>query len=220
MIFIYRTTYKSIRKGTMGRKSIAHIRRKEIIEGFFTVVAEKGFAEASVREITKAAGVSNGVLHHYFTNKEAMVLGVMDYVLTSYMEQFQKELLKHQNAADRMRFVFSWFFDLDRFTLKFSRAWMEFWVLSKTNPAISKALQECYRTVKETIAGIILAGIQAGEFRKVNPIVTANLIVSCMEGATMLWVVDTKATPMKTMGKRTAELFLDDLMGKKRGWDN
>ena len=200
----------------MGRKSIAHIRRKEIIEGFFNVVAEKGFAEASIREITKAAGVSKGILHHYFTNKEAMVLGVMDYVLTSYMEEFQNELSKHMAAVDRMKFVFSWFFDLERFTLKFSRAWMEFWVLSKTDPAISKALRGCYKVVKDAIADIIRDGIKAGEFRKVDPIVTANLILSCMEGATILWVVDTKDTPMKALGKHTAELFLNDLMREKR----
>ncbi len=200
----------------MGRKSIAHIRRKEIIEGFFNVVAERGFAEATIRQVTKAAGVSKGILHHYFTDKEAMVLGVMEYVLTTYMEEFQKELSRHRTAIARMRFIFSWFFDLERFTLKFSRAWMEFWVLSKTDPAISKALRGCYKVVKEAIADIIRDGIRSGEFRKVDPVVTANMILSCMEGATILWVVDTKATPMEAIAKHTGELFLNHLVREKR----
>ena len=198
----------------MGRKSIAHIRRKEIIEGFFKVVSEKGFVNASIREITDAAGVSKGILHHYFVNKEAMVLGVMEHVVTTYMAEFQKGFSEYDTAVDRMKFVFSWFFDLDRFDLEFSRAWMEFWVLAKTHPAVSDALQECYKAVKDVIAGIIRDGIRSGEFRKVNPAVTASMILGSLEGGTMLWVVDTKATPMKAMGKRITEMYLDYLARK------
>jgi len=196
----------------MGRKSIAVIRRKEFTEAFFKVVAEKGLAGATVREITEVVGFSQGMLHHYFVNKEAMVLEVMDYVATTYMAEFQQGILKYDSAADRLKFVISWFNDLDRFNLDFSRAWMEFWVFSKANQAISKALQECYKTVKNIIARIINDGMRTGEFRKVNPVIAANLLLACMEGSTMLWVVDTKATPVKSMGKQTVELFLHYLV--------
>lgn len=196
----------------MGRKSIADIRRKEFTEAFFKVVAEKGLAGATVREITEAAGFSQGMLHHYFANKEAMVLEVMDYVVTTYMAEFQEGILKCDTAADRLKFVIFWFNDLNRFNLDFSRAWMEFWVFSKANQGVSKALQECYKTVKNIIFHIIRDGMRTGEFRKVNPVIVANLLLACMEGSTMLWVVDTKATPVKSMGKQTIELFLHHLV--------
>ena len=195
----------------MGRKSIAHIRRKEIIEGFFKVIAETGFANASIRKITEAAGVSKGVLHHYFVNKEAMVLGVMDHVTTTYMAAFQEEISRRKTATERMKFALSWFFDLERFNIEFSRAWMEFWILSKTDAAISNALQECYRQIKKHIADIIRDGIKSGEFRKVNPDVTANMIVGTFEGATMLWVIDTEGTPIKSMGRQIAKMYMDYL---------
>lgn len=199
----------------MGRKSIAHIRRKQIIEGFFKIVAEKGFANASIREITEAAGVSKGVLHHYFTNKEAMVLGVLDYVVTTYTAEFHEEITSYTSATDRMKFLFSWFLDLKRFDLEFSRAWMEFWVLSKTNPAISEALTGCYRAVKSLIAEIIRDGIKAGEFREVDPDITANLILGSLEGGTVLWVVDKEAMPVETTSRKRAELFLNYLKREK-----
>ena len=199
----------------MGRKSIAHIRRKEIVEGFFKVVAEKGFANASIREITEASGVSKGVLHHYFLNKKAMIVGVMDYVTTSYLADFREGISRCDSAFERMEYLFSWFFDLERFNLEFSRAWMEFWVLSKTDPDISEALQKCYELVKDIIADIIRDGIKAGEFKRVNPALTANTILGSLEGATMLWVVDAEATPIKRMGKQITGLFMDYLtLGK------
>ncbi len=195
----------------MGRKSIARIRRKQIIEGFYQVVAEKGFASASVHEIEDAAGVSKGVLHHYFANKEAMVLGVMEYLITSYTAEFREKVLKHKSATERLKFLFSWFLDLDRFDMKFSRAWMEFWVLSMTHPAISKAFHECYAAVKQTVAGIIRDGIKSGEFRKVDVDTMAAMMLQGLEGATVLWVVDTKGTPIKKTGRAHARMFLEYL---------
>ena len=195
----------------MGRKSIAHIRRKQIIEGYFKVVAEKGFANASIREITEAAGVSKGVLHHYFVNKEAMVLGVMDHVITTYTAEFEEGISQYDSPTERIRFLFSWFHDLDRFDLEFSRAWMEFWVLSKTHPAISDALKNCYEMLKNIIAGIIRDGIESGEFRKVDPDLTANLILECLEGGTVFWVVNPEARPVEALGRERAEMFLEYL---------
>jgi len=195
----------------MGRKSIAHIRRKQIIEGFFKVVAEKGFAGASIREITEAAGVSKGVLHHYFVNKEAMVLGVMGHVLETYMSEFSEGLGGRESAADQMEFFFSWFQDIGRFDMEFSRAWMEFWILSKTNAAIAEALRDCYGQITETLAEIIRKGIASGEFAKVDPLVTANTIVASLEGTTTLWVVNPKATPIEAINDQIAKIFLDYL---------
>jgi AcrR family transcriptional regulator len=199
----------------MGRKSIAHIRRKEIIEGFFKVVAEKGFAGASIREITEAAGVSKGVLHHYFVNKKEMVLGVMDHVLDTYMSEMQQGLEWHESATEKMEFVLSWFLDLGRFGMEFSRAWMEFWVLSKTDEAIAEGLRNCYGQVRDLLRDIIQQGIDTGEFAEVDPTLTANMIVASLEGTTMLWVVSPEATPVEAMNDEIARMYLDYVRQKQ-----
>jgi AcrR family transcriptional regulator len=195
----------------MGRKSIAHIRRREIIEGFFKVVAEKGFAGASIREITEAAGVSKGVLHHYFVNKKEMVLGVMDHVLDTYISELQEGLEGHESATAKMEFVLAWFQDLGRFGMEFSRAWMEFWILSKTDEDIAKALRNCYGQITDLLHKIIQEGIEAGEFAEVDPALCANMIVASLEGTTMLWVVSPKATPVEAMNDEIAKMYFDYL---------
>ena len=199
----------------MGRKSIAHIRRKEIIEGFFKVVAAKGFAGSSIREITEAAGVSKGVLHHYFVNKNEMVLGVMDHVLDTYVSEMQEELEGHTSATAKMEFVLSWFLDLERFGMEFSRAWMEFWILSKTDEAIAEGLRNCYRQITDRLREIIQQGIDTKEFAKVDPALTANMIVASLEGTTMLWVVSPETTPVKAMNDEIARMHLDYVRQKQ-----
>ncbi|RJP68538.1 MAG: TetR family transcriptional regulator [Candidatus Abyssobacteria bacterium SURF_17] len=198
----------------MGRKSIADIRKEEIIDAFFKVVAEKGLANATIREIAEAAGCSQGMLHHYFENKEAMVLGVVENVIASYTPEFEREISKYHSPTERMQFLFSWFLDTERFDLQFCRAWMEIWILAKTHPAISTALRSCYRVIRDVVAEIIRDGIRLGEFGKVDADIMANLILGSIEGGTLLWVVDAEATPVSAVGEQRAKLFLHYLTGE------
>jgi AcrR family transcriptional regulator len=49
-------------------------RRREILEATWRVIARQGIDAATIREIAKEAGFSNGVLSHYFTNKDEILI--------------------------------------------------------------------------------------------------------------------------------------------------
>jgi AcrR family transcriptional regulator len=48
-------------------------RRAQIIDGCLEVLARDGYRHASVARIAEAAGVSKGLVSHYFTDKETLV---------------------------------------------------------------------------------------------------------------------------------------------------
>ena len=190
----------------MGRRAIVEIRKEEIVRAFFEVLSKKGYAKATIREVADAAGCNHGMLHHYFESKKAIIEAVVDHVMTVYKAELLEGLSQYDSAEDRIRYVISWFCDLDRFNLEFSRAWIEFWVLSKSEPAVAAALQGCYREIREILADIIRDGMKRNEFRTVNPMVAANVIMASLEGSTMLWVVDTEKTPVKEVGKQIGDM--------------
>nr|WP_240945899.1 TetR/AcrR family transcriptional regulator [Pseudomaricurvus alkylphenolicus] len=45
------------------------------------LVAEKGFASVSVRDVTDAAGVSSGLMRHYFGSKDNFFQAIDDYIV-------------------------------------------------------------------------------------------------------------------------------------------
>lgn len=49
-------------------------RRRQILRAAGQCFAEKGFHQASMAEIAKAAGLSMGLLYRYFANKDALVM--------------------------------------------------------------------------------------------------------------------------------------------------
>ena len=49
-------------------------RRREILEATWRVIAQQGIEAATIREIAREAGFSSGVLSHYFSNKEDILI--------------------------------------------------------------------------------------------------------------------------------------------------
>jgi len=81
---------------------IREARRDEILEAAKRVFAEKGFAGAKISEIAAEAGLSYGLVYHYFESKEAILIelvGLMIRQLNAYLD------LDHPRAVDRVRAV-------------------------------------------------------------------------------------------------------------------
>jgi AcrR family transcriptional regulator len=191
----------------LGRTSIAEIRRAEIIEAFLRIVAEKGLARATVREIAGEAGCSHGMVRHYFGNKESMILEVLNYIMAEYKSSFQTGISQHKTAVDRLKFLMSWWVDRKKIDVDWGWTLMEIWVYSKDNPTVFKALQDYYDLARHTIATIIREGIRSQEFRDVDPDSTADLILADLDGLIRLWYANPEKMALKKMAGRATELF-------------
>ena len=54
----------------LSRKQQTQARRQQLIDAALHQFAEKGYSGASIRDIARAAGVTEGLVYHYFRNKE------------------------------------------------------------------------------------------------------------------------------------------------------
>ncbi len=70
--------------------------RKELLWKSFDLFAQKGYASITMREIAKELGVSTGTLYHYFPNKEALFLQLVEEQTEQDISDF---LAEAQNAA-------------------------------------------------------------------------------------------------------------------------
>ncbi len=191
----------------MARKSIADIRKAEIIEAFLKVVSEKGLSKATVREVAEAAGCRHGMLRHFFGNKDTMIVEALNYVTHKYWDDFRNRSKEYDSSADELKNGIYWWLDRDQFDIDWGRTEVEFWVYSRTNPIVSEALNNYYSFARSTIAGIIRRGIEAGEFREVDAVITADMMLAEVNGLISLWYVNPEKISLKTMAKQVAELF-------------
>jgi TetR/AcrR family fatty acid metabolism transcriptional regulator len=54
------------------------VRRSHILEAAAGVFAEKGFHRATIKDVARAAGVSDGSIYNVFENKTALLLSLLD----------------------------------------------------------------------------------------------------------------------------------------------
>ena len=52
--------------------------RRNILDAARTLFAEKGFAAATIRQIARNAGVSEGLIYHHFRDKTALLTGIIE----------------------------------------------------------------------------------------------------------------------------------------------
>ena len=53
-------------------------RREQILEAAMHVFAQKGYARATTKDIASAAGITPGLIYHYFENKEALLKTIIE----------------------------------------------------------------------------------------------------------------------------------------------
>ncbi|PLR99242.1 TetR/AcrR family transcriptional regulator [Bacillus sp. T33-2] len=67
-------------------------KQDRIINAAIKEFAQKGYDKASTNEIVKEAGISKGLLFHYFQNKKQLFLFLFDYCYNIVADEFYKKV--------------------------------------------------------------------------------------------------------------------------------
>src|SRR5690606_26016496 len=70
-----------IQVSVMPKVGMQPIRRQQLIDATLSAVNELGFGETSISQIAQRAGVSTGIISHYFGGKNGLIEATMRYLL-------------------------------------------------------------------------------------------------------------------------------------------
>ncbi|PUB10440.1 TetR family transcriptional regulator [Paenisporosarcina sp. OV554] len=76
-------------------------KQERIINAASKEFAQKGYDNASTNEIVKEAGISKGLLFHYFKNKKGLYLFIFDYL----QEMFREKIYENINWNEKDLFI-------------------------------------------------------------------------------------------------------------------
>ncbi len=121
------------------------VRRQSLIDATAKCLAEKGVSGTSVRAICARAGVSAGLLTHYFS-------GIDELIVATYRDVGARvattlELATEQAGGDpiaRLQAYVVASFRSPVLDPDLLATWIAFWSLVKTDPAIAKVHEEIY----------------------------------------------------------------------------
>lgn len=86
------------RKSTKPRKD----KHQSIIQAAVKVFAQKGFYQAKVSEIARAAGVADGTIYLYFQNKDDILISLFEQEMASILVGMEQALAQSSHPADQL----------------------------------------------------------------------------------------------------------------------
>ena len=162
--------------------NLQDIRKDQIMNAAQVVVASKGYDQARMDDIVEKAQLSKGAIYWYYKSKKDIYLSLIDYWFNEYSAGVLKSLEDKDSSSEQLKSLFEYFvdqFDKNPDTFKIM---VEFWRTSGLDVDFNNKLQEIYSQFLEYIIDIIKNGIDSGEFKEVDPRITALSILINIEG--------------------------------------
>ncbi len=159
----------------MPKVGMQPIRRQQLIEATLAAVNEVGMHEASISQIARRAGVSNGIISHYFRDKNGLLEATMRYLLSHLGEGVQERLSRLDDNAPtaRLHAIAEANFDDSQTNSAAMKTWLAFWASSMHHPQLHRLQQVNSRRLYSNLCS---------EFRQFLPKEAARLAAKGMAG--------------------------------------
>jgi TetR/AcrR family transcriptional regulator len=156
------------RLGTRGRPEES---RAAILKAAVAEFAENGIAGARTDTIAREARVNKALLYYYFKDKDALYEAVLDHVFSGLRARvapvLESKLPPRQKILEYLGAYFDYIAANPRFPRVVQAEWMQSGTKGSTH--MRRVAQEYFRPIFGKVADVLREGIEAGEFRAVNP---------------------------------------------------
>ena len=105
------------------------IRRRQLIDATMKSIDEVGFSKTTVNSISRHAGVSPGIIAHYFGGKGALLQATMLHMLNSIKHEFQVAIdaFPEKSHYDRLIAIIKVNFSAHQISPIAAKTWLAFW---------------------------------------------------------------------------------------------
>lgn len=168
-------------------------RRLHLIEIAAALIARQGMDGLTVREVAKAAGVSTGVVSHYFRDKRDLLKRTFDATADQVYHRIAEQL-----AADGhdLETCLAGFLPLDAERRRGWRVWLAFWGLAIGDAEFAADQKQRGRRARELVARIIETGMAEGELQAGIDVDTrARLLLGIIQGIAAQTVFEPREWP-------------------------
>lgn len=156
-------------------------RREQIIDAAMRVFAEKGFTRATNRDIAREAGITPGLIYHYFENKEAVFRAIVEARSPLHILRTLSMEAGAQPPEVLLRFLVRRVLGVvegEQFVPLIHMLLPE--VIH--NPAISPIGTGIFQQVIDLLGKYLSSKMESGELRQTDPTRAAHVFISSMMG--------------------------------------
>jgi TetR/AcrR family fatty acid metabolism transcriptional regulator len=185
-------------------------KRQKILEAAVIEMAQQGYYQTTVSMIARRAGVADGTIYLYFSNKKDILVSIFDHAMGRFINEGREQLRKNKGATAKLRRIVELHLGLlgeDRdlavifqVELRHSLHFMDMFSRSRI------------REYLEIITEVIREGQREGVFRpELDAALTAKAVFGILDEMATDWVLSRRNVRLGVKTGRIADFILGGL---------
>jgi TetR/AcrR family transcriptional repressor of bet genes len=130
---------------------MAPIRRKQLVEAAIAVIHEQGFGNATVARIARRAGISTGMVHHYFHDKDDLLFATMRHLLAELRADAVARLAGARGPRQRISAIIDACFGEGQFDEQVFSAWLALYGNARQSDRLRNILALYHRRLRSSL---------------------------------------------------------------------
>lgn len=190
------------------KSDLIHLRRSQLTQAAYKVVGEKGYNDFTIRDIAREAGLSTGLVHYYFKNREDLLFELLKEMNANLKDHLNKALATLEEPRAILLAFCDEAFDLVDREKAYFYVLIDFWAQINRNKRIRQANLKLFQSYRDEIAAILREGTEKGVFTVADVKLTSVIIVSLIQGTIIQYVIDNDAFEYHEIRERVKEQVL------------
>jgi len=188
-----------------------HVRRSQLIEATIATMAEVGFSATTLALIGQRAGISAGLVAHYFKDKDGLIEATLRHLARMLGQATAERIRTADTPRWRVQAIIDAYLAPTEFDQRTSIVWLAFWGESLHSPRLRRVQRVYQRRMLSNLIFALKRLMPAAEARRL-----ATTIAALIDG---LWLRATLSGSSE-VDSATARLivtrFVDDQLATQR----
>ncbi len=189
-------------------------RRQAIVDTSARIFAQRGYHATGIAELCTANDLGKGALYHYIGSKEELLAAIHDRVMDEVMAGADRVAEAGGSPSEQLAMLGDELLDV------IHRYPDHVWVFLHEFPALTGDRAERFRRrrreYERRVEAVLLAGVESGEFRELDPRLTAMAWLG-MHNYTYLWLKAGGPLSARDVAKPFAEIFMRGIVNTTEG---
>ena len=196
----------------MPKVGMQPIRRSQLIAATLEAVDQVGMSDASIAYIARIAGVSNGIISHYFRDKNGLLDATMRHLMQALSDAVRERRasLPPDQPREHLRAMIEGNFDDSQVNGPAMKTWLAFWASSMHQPALRRLQRVNDHRLYSNLCGQFHRALPQDQARQ-----AARGLASLIDGLWLRGALSGKAFDT-AQARRIAYDYLDLQLAKAR----
>ncbi len=201
----------------MSRDALKEARRVQLMEATIDCIAARGFADLTLADVARTAGLAVGLVNFYFKSKDQLLIETLRHLVDDYIKQTNENFrTAGPGAAAQVEAMIESDFHRAVANRKKVTVWYAFWGETRWRPEFLKICQGLSDTFHAETREIFARLVAEGGYQDVDPDIVARGFDAMIDGLWLDMLINPKAVD-RDGAKQVVRAFLAGIFPNEFG---